>query len=340
MDKVDMFKTGTAELMESARQLGPEGELIASVAGGAMNIADAWGTAGLAIKDGAEGLEKGAAIATAVSATISQVASIMAASSKAKVAGIDKEIEAEKKRDGKSKESLAKIKGLEKKKEAAQRKSFNQQKKLQMAGIIANTAASVMGAVAPPPVGLGPALGWPLAAGMIALGAAQLAIVAGTSYQGGGSAGGGGSAPTGVNVGERRNTVDMAKTQGGAGELAYMRGGKGIGGPENFRGAFYGKKHRAAGGDTGYIVGEQGPELFMPDRPGTIVPADDTAAMGGGSNVTFNISTVDATGVEDLLAEQQGNIIGMLRQAANSYGEEFMEDIDTTAVSGSSARRA
>jgi len=78
----------------------------------------------------------------------------------------------------------------------------------------------------------------------------------------------------------------------------------------------------------------------MPDRPGTIVPADDTAAMGGGSNVTFNISTVDATGVEDLLAEQQGNIIGMLRQAANSYGEEFMEDIDTTAVSGSSARRA
>ena len=94
------------------------------------------------------------------------------------------------------------------------------------------------------------------------------------------------------------------------------------------------------GGATGYVVGEQGPELFMPDRPGTIMPADDTAAMTGGSNVTFNINAIDASGVEDVLTEQQGNIIGMLRQAANSYGQEFFEDVDETIYAAPQARRA
>jgi hypothetical protein len=78
----------------------------------------------------------------------------------------------------------------------------------------------------------------------------------------------------------------------------------------------------------------------MPDRPGTIVPADDAAQMGGGGAVTFNINTVDASGVEDLLVEQQGNIIGMLRQAANSYGQDFMEDIDESTYTSPQARRA
>ena len=79
-------------------------------------------------------------------------------------------------------------------------------------------------------------------------------------------------------------------------------------------------------------MGEQGPELFMPDRPGTIVPADDTAEMGAASNVTFNINTIDASGVEEMLESQQGNIIGMLRSAANSYGEDFMESVDETIM--------
>ena len=137
-----------------------------------------------------------------------------------------------------------------------------------------------------------------------------------------------------------RDTIDVAKSQSAGGELAYMRGARGTGGPENFRPAFYGKKNRAMGGATGYVVGEQGPELFMPDRPGTIVPADDTATMTGGSNVTFNINAIDASGVEDVLTEQQGNIIGMLRQAANSYGQEFFEDVDETIYTSPQARRA
>ena len=55
------------------------------------------------------------------------------------------------------------------------------------------------------------------------------------------------------------------------------------------------------------------------------------------SNITFNINTVDATGVEELLVNQRGNIIGMLRESANSYGQPFMEGVETSEFSTSSA---
>ena len=135
-----------------------------------------------------------------------------------------------------------------------QRKAFEQQKKIQMASIIANTAMAAMAAWAPPPVGSGPLLGGWLSAMIVAIGAAQLAIVAGTSYQGGGSISGGSQGPSSVAVGNRKKSSDLAKSQSARGELAYFRGSQGTGGPEDFRGAFYGKKHRAYGGTTGYVV--------------------------------------------------------------------------------------
>lgn len=341
--RVEGLKGVLAPAIEELKKLGPEGELVAAVSAGSFAMADSFLFVAQEFKNGATKMEKGAAIAGAVAQTISQVASIMNAASAARVAGIDKEIAAEQARDGKSKESLSKITALEKKKDAMKRKSFDMNKKLMMAQVIASTAAAMMG-VAAALTTLGPA-GLPFIpaamAAMGALGAAQLAIIAGTSYQGGGSIGAaGGSGPNDISVGKRKEATDVAKSKSAGGELAYFRGDRGTGGPENFQRAFYGKKHRAAGGSTGYVVGEQGPELFMPDRPGTIVPSDDVAQMGGGSNVTFNISTVDATGVEDLLVEQQGNIIGMLRQAANSYGQGFLEDIDETTYTSPQARRA
>jgi hypothetical protein len=52
--------------------------------------------------------------------------------------------------------------------------------------------------------------------------------------------------------------------------------------------------------------------------------------MGGQSqNVNFNINAVDAAGVEDVLINQRGNIIRMIREAANENGERFLETIDT-----------
>ena len=52
------------------------------------------------------------------------------------------------------------------------------------------------------------------------------------------------------------------------------------------------------------IVGERGPELFVPDRAGTIVPNN---AMGGAMNVVIN---VDASGSSVEGDEEQANAFG------------------------------
>ena len=104
-----------------------------------------------------------------------------------------------------------------------------------------------------------------------------------------------------------------------------------MGGPGDFvpTGAMMGAKYRNEGGPTtGYVVGEQGPELFMPDRPGTIIPNDEISSSS--QNVNISINAIDSRGVEQVLVEQRGNIIGMIRDAANNIGEEFYEDIDTS----------
>jgi phage-related minor tail protein len=110
-----------------------------------------------------------------------------------------------------------------------------------------------------------------------------------------------------------------------------MRGESGIGGSaSNFKPAFTGAKYRAAGGMAGYMVGEQGPELFMPDRPGRVVPAGEVGNAGSAPvNVSFSIQTIDSQDMEQALIRQRGNIIGMIREAANNHGEFFLESINT-----------
>ena len=66
------------------------------------------------------------------------------------------------------------------------------------------------------------------------------------------------------------------------------------------------------------VVGERGAELFVPDTAGTIVP--NNALGGGTTNVSFNITTVDADGFEDMLQEQRGTIISMINSALNEQG--------------------
>ena len=46
-------------------------------------------------------------------------------------------------------------------------------------------------------------------------------------------------------------------------------------------------------------------------------------------NANFTIHAIDAQGVEEVLLGQQGNIISMIRSAANDYGEEFLETVNT-----------
>ena len=109
-----------------------------------------------------------------------------------------------------------------------------------------------------------------------------------------------------------------------------MRGEQGTGSSmTNFRPAFTGAKYRASGGETaGFMVGEQGPEMFIPDRAGRIAPAGETANMNNApTHINFAISAVDSQGVEELLINQKGNIIKMIREAANEHGEFFLEAV-------------
>jgi len=66
------------------------------------------------------------------------------------------------------------------------------------------------------------------------------------------------------------------------------------------------------------IVGEAGPELFVPNSAGSIIPNNQ---LGGGSTtVNFNINTVDARGFNELLVNSRGVIVNMINSAVNEKG--------------------
>ena len=324
-DQISFLSTQAKGAMEDLKELGGDGPLIASIMQGAFNVSEAWAIAAESLSVSAETWQQkmvqAASVAQAVGATISAIGSIQAAASDQRVAALESEIAAEKKRDGVTKESKAKIAALEAKAEKEKRKAFERDKKAKMAATVMNTAASIMSSMAAP---------WPsnfiFAAMAAVMGAAQLAAIASTSYQGGASSAPQG--PTALSLGERTSTIDLATSKSASGELGYMRGESGIGGIGEFKPAFTGAKYRATGGATaGYIVGEQGPELFVPQTPGTIIPNEEVEQTPM-QNINFTIQAVDADGVETLLMKQKGSIIRMIREAANSYGTPFLEEVN------------
>ena len=334
--KAKAARAGTRAIFEGMATdlatLGPQGEVVSSVVSGALAVSDAWGQAFKEMSEnGGNWKESTQSVLGAVGATMSAIGEIQAASSKAAIANIDEQIAAERKRDGSSEKSVAKIAALEKKKDAMARKQFEQNKKMQMAQTVINTGSAIMGILANEGAKIG-AGAIAMAALVGAMGAAQLAMIASTSYQGGGSISSGSNTPSSVSMGKRSNVVDVSQRASG-GELAYMRGARGTGtSATDFRPAFTGAKYRASGGETaGYVVGEQGPELFVPETPGRIVPNDDIA-QGAPVNVTFSVQAIDANSFNDALATQRGNIISMIREAANSSGEGFLETVDTNAL--------
>ena len=94
---------------------------------------------------------------------------------------------------------------------------------------------------------------------------------------------------------------------------------------------------RATGGTTSsnmpYLVGERGPEMFVPNSNGYIVPNDKLNMDGGSSygmsspgnmNITFNINTVDARGFDQLLTTRQELIVGMINRALTERGKRSL----------------
>ena len=82
-----------------------------------------------------------------------------------------------------------------------------------------------------------------------------------------------------------------------------------------------GRKGYAAGG---MLVGERGPEVVTKEE---IIP---NYALGGDKsmNLTFNVSALDGASVQEVLTNNQGAVVGAIRDAANSYGQDFLPDVN------------
>lgn len=68
------------------------------------------------------------------------------------------------------------------------------------------------------------------------------------------------------------------------------------------------------------LVGEKGPELFMPKQPGTIIPNDQLGNMGRQEQVvnnyyTYNVSAIDSKSVAQFFAEHRRTMLGTIQLA-------------------------
>jgi hypothetical protein len=189
-------------MIEELKSLGPEGEVVAALTEGTMAIQSAFLNMAHSISVGmTEGLNAAQMSATETvgklhiaAAAVSMLSQALAAGSAAKIAGIDKEIAAEQKRDGNSAASVAKLAALDKKKEATAKKAFNINKAMQIAQIAIATATAVMQLYTNP---LDPTktIAASLTPWIIGLGVAQAGIVASTSFQGGSASSSSAGAP-------------------------------------------------------------------------------------------------------------------------------------------------
>lgn len=331
----DLFKSITTKgdnsissvFNKMAEDLGPAGTLVPQIISGISGIGEAFDHIKTAFESG-DTTAKFVAIAEAAQQALGVIQAAVKSSAAAKIAGIDAEIQAEEKRDGKSAQSVAKIRALDAQKDAAGRKAFEINKKLMMAQAIIATATGVATALAVPVIGpyLAVAIG--------ALGAVQLAIIAGTNYQS--TAMPPKATLPSLSIGKVGDSVNLAKSNPNVGgELGYLRGSPGHGGnSSNYSviGSAYGGKLGRGYGHTAFAVGEKGPEILTPDTPITVRPMNDNEHQAS-INATFHINAIDAQGVAEVLHDQRGNIISMIRGEANSRGINFLEGVKIDQVS-------
>ena len=98
-------------------------------------------------------------------------------------------------------------------------------------------------------------------------------------------------------------------------------GAKANGGAIGYGGA------RATGGNVNssnaFLVGERGPELFVPNNAGTIIPNERMSSSMGETNINFNINAVDAASFDELLLSRKNLIVGTIQQAFRQQGRRF-----------------
>ena len=68
------------------------------------------------------------------------------------------------------------------------------------------------------------------------------------------------------------------------------------------------------------IVGEAGPEVFVPDSAGTIVPNDQ---LGSGTSITYNINAVDSQSFQQALARDPSFVASVVDRGARQQGRRI-----------------
>ena len=86
---------------------------------------------------------------------------------------------------------------------------------------------------------------------------------------------------------------------GGGGLLGFLLGGRASGGPVT--------------ANTPYMVGENGPEMFVPATSGQVLNQNQMPGMGG-FNITYNINAVDAVSFQQLVARDPAFIFAVTEQ--------------------------
>ena len=74
------------------------------------------------------------------------------------------------------------------------------------------------------------------------------------------------------------------------------------------------------------IVGEKGPELFVPSTTGRVIPNDEIMGGGGPTQVIFNLNAIDTRSGVEFLLENKPAIINMVQQASNKRGKAGILD--------------
>ena len=96
-------------------------------------------------------------------------------------------------------------------------------------------------------------------------------------------------------------------------------GGGGFGGGGSLFSLFGFSKGGAVSKGQPVLVGERGAEVFVPNQTGQITQS--ARGTGGGPvNVNFAITTLDATGFQDMLVQNRGTISNIINQAVNERG--------------------
>ncbi len=110
----------------------------------------------------------------------------------------------------------------------------------------------------------------------------------------------------------RKQTKEQEKQNKAKGTAMLMSGN-----PMGFLGFM--AKGGAVSKDRPIMVGENGPELFVPNQTGQITQSA-RGTNSGATTVNFNINTVDASGFEELLVRSRGTITQLINSAVNERG--------------------